>query len=115
MESFPLGKILIVGGNSGIGLATAGLIAVKYPEAELCIPEKDTLDVRSHVEIHACVHAEGPFSHILYSAGVNELSWADNPNLDTVMYDAMEVNCFGFAVLLGEHIRQFPSYGFSAV
>jgi NAD(P)-dependent dehydrogenase (short-subunit alcohol dehydrogenase family) len=109
------GKALIVGGHSGIGLVTAGLIKVNHPKMELCIPEKEILDVRSHVEIHACVRMEGPFTHILYSAGVNELSWADNPNLDTVMYDAMEVNCFGFAVLIGEHVRQFPAHEFSAV
>jgi len=117
MESDPIEPedFLIVGGHSGIGKRTVAYLRGMYPNAEFCVPKRDILDVRSHVEIQACVGREGPFSHIVYSAGINELAWVDKADLDVVLYDAMEVNCFGFAVLIGEHVRQFPAHRFSAV
>jgi len=108
-------KALILGGHSGIGMAAAQLLHQKFPEIEQCVPEKMILDVRSRSETIACIQQEGPFTHIIYSAGVNKLSWIDNPRLGVIMNEMMTVNCYGFLDILTHHTHNFPGHEFSAV
>lgn len=108
-------KALIIGGHSGIGFAASQLLHQKYPEIKQCVPEKNILDVHSHTEIQACLRQEGPFTHFIYSAGINKLAWADNRMIASLMLEMFSANCLGFAVLIGEHVRQYPGHEFSAV
>jgi NAD(P)-dependent dehydrogenase (short-subunit alcohol dehydrogenase family) len=58
---------------------------------------------------------KGPFTHILYSAGINKLAWISDERIDVNLEEAFSVNCSGFIAVLGAHRRLFPEQGFSAV
>ena len=114
-ESLEPENFLIIGGHSGIGKRTSEYLRGMYPNAEFCVPERNILDVQSKAELRACVKQEGPFSHIVYSAGINQLAWVDDPEMNVLMAKMMDTNCFAFAMLLSYHIQLFPAERFSAV
>jgi len=108
-------KVLIIGGHSGIGEYTAKLLRMSRPDIDQCVPDRDILDVTSSMEIRACIRQEGPFSHIVYSAGKNQLAWSNQPMIEKVVDEMMMVNCTGFISIVSKHLMQFPGHGFSAV
>jgi NAD(P)-dependent dehydrogenase (short-subunit alcohol dehydrogenase family) len=109
------GKLLIIGGQTGIGEAAAKHINNIYPEVEQYVPLRGELDVTEREDIIFAIGNRGPFTHILYSAGVNRLKWMDGQALDVTLESAFAVNCSGFIMTLGEHRRKWPNAGFSAV
>jgi sorbitol-6-phosphate 2-dehydrogenase len=111
------GKVLIVGGRSGIGAATAELLAKKYSGhgMELAIPDHKMLDVDAPYSIDRYVREFGPFTHIVYSAGLNRLFWVTHRKISFMMEDMYSVNCAGFVELIGSHVRLYPTAYLSAV
>jgi NAD(P)-dependent dehydrogenase (short-subunit alcohol dehydrogenase family) len=112
MEPF---KILVLGGTSGIGEATAATLAEKYPDIKQCVPTRAEVDVMRASQMLRYVQENGPFSHIVYSAGFNSLAWVKTRRIDILMDEMFYVNCAGFAQLISSHIRSFPLHGISAV
>jgi NAD(P)-dependent dehydrogenase (short-subunit alcohol dehydrogenase family) len=112
-------KGLIIGASSGIGRAIAEY--VKTTGIPMCdewlTPGTDILDVRSSAECYACLRQEGPFSCIVYSAGVNQLAWVGQlaePH-GNVFGDTWDVNCYGFVRIMSCHELLFPDAEGSAV
>jgi NAD(P)-dependent dehydrogenase (short-subunit alcohol dehydrogenase family) len=115
MDTSTKGRVLIVGGRSGIGEAFTDHIVANYPKMEFGIPYRDYLDVTSHKSIRTYFEKNGAFTHIVYSAGINQLAWVNSRNIDFTMGDHFDVNCAGFVQLISEHIRHFPAQPLSAV
>jgi NAD(P)-dependent dehydrogenase (short-subunit alcohol dehydrogenase family) len=109
-------KVLIVGGNSGIGEAVSRVLQRAHRlDYDQFIPTKDFMDVTSRHAVETFIEAYGPFRYIVYSAGTNELCWASAANVTAVAEDAFDVNCAGFIQVISEHIRQWPDNPLSAV
>ena len=109
-------KVLVVGGTSGIGEATADLIRKsKDEEWQVLTPPRSELDVLRPPQMLQYVQEQGPFSHIVYSAGINTLSWARARRIDVIMDEMFYVNCAGFAQLISSCIRAYPDQPLSAV
>ena len=109
-------KVLIIGGNSGIGLATAGHIrGVWLESAEIHTPSKPELDVDAPLRVESYLSRHGPFTHIVYSAGINRLAWASKKKISFHMEDHFAINCAGFVEVIGAHVRLFPTAYISAV
>ena len=111
------GKVLIVGGRSGIGAATAELLGRKYAARglEIAIPDHKMLDVNAPISIENYLIEHGPFTHIVYSAGLNKLAWVNARKISFKMEDMFSINCAGFVELIGSHIRGYPTARLSAV
>jgi NAD(P)-dependent dehydrogenase (short-subunit alcohol dehydrogenase family) len=82
---------------------------------EQVVPSRALLDVGSRDSATSVIKLYGPFTHILYSAGINNLGWISQERMNIAMEYAFEVNCTGFITILSEHRRCFPNQGFSAV
>jgi NAD(P)-dependent dehydrogenase (short-subunit alcohol dehydrogenase family) len=115
MDTSISGRVLIVGGRSGIGEAFATHITANYPKVEFGVPDKAYLDITNHKKIRAYFEKNGAFTHIVYSAGVNQLAWATDSNIDNLMGTMFDINCAGFVQLISEHVTQFPTAYLSAV
>lgn len=97
---------LVVGGNSGIGEATLTLLCDKHPGITWLRPTVDTLDVTNDSSVAEYIRHRGPFTHIVYSAGVNELNWIWN--LQTAhLHETFAVNVFGFVSIVAAHERRW--------
>jgi NAD(P)-dependent dehydrogenase (short-subunit alcohol dehydrogenase family) len=106
-------KGLIIGASSGMGKAIVEY--VKTTGIPMCdewlTPSAEILDVRSSVECHACLRQEGPFDYIVYSAGINQLSWVGHlvePH-SGVFESTWDVNCNGFVRIMSHHEYLYPS------
>src|SRR5579871_6119707 len=100
-------NFLILGGNSGIGQAVADIVP-QHPQANVWCPSKSELDVVSPIQVRRYIHTHGPFSHIVYSAGVNRLKWiSDNSTMLNLEY-TFDVNAGGFVSIVSEHLLAWP-------
>jgi NAD(P)-dependent dehydrogenase (short-subunit alcohol dehydrogenase family) len=110
-----MARCLILGGNSGIGEATAKLIDGNGPVVYR--PKHTELDVTQpgHVRRYIAIH--GPFQYIVYSAGVNHLQWIKDCSSDEYQNarHTMDVNVGGFIAVASEHINIWPNSYVSAV
>lgn len=111
MEREELVKTLVIGtGTGGIGDAFVELWAQENLQIlgdTLYAPSLSELDVTSQEGISDYLEKNGPFDEIVYSAGVQKLQWAHAIYKADLRY-IFEVNVFGFIMLVGEHINQFP-------
>jgi NAD(P)-dependent dehydrogenase (short-subunit alcohol dehydrogenase family) len=107
-------KCLVIGGTSGIGQTTSVLIAERM-KCEIDTPTKDELDVMYVLDVESYIHAHGPYSHIVYSAGLNGLHWIKDSDICAITHNLLAVNCTGFISTISEHIRLFPEAPISAV
>lgn len=114
------GKGLIIGGTSpaGVGQACHKWLKAdsRFPLIDWDVPTPADLDVGSSPEIHRFLR-NCPFDgyeYILYSAGLNELRYAENEENEHLA-EIFKVNVFGFISLLGAHRALFPGKEFSAV
>lgn len=115
---------LIIGGKSegGIGEGCASWFQVdpRYRNTKWLIPYQEEFDVSDEINIYN--YLEGVqktgsikgFDYILYAAGLNELSWADEESISQ-MTRIYKVNVFGFIATLGVHRHLWPDKEFSAV
>lgn len=112
-------NILMVGGNTGIGeacykrlefLKVAGYLG---DEVDIDRPGIVDLDITSQESIEEFMLRAPYYTHVIYTAGVPRLDWAENLTLEDYVADYM-VNVFGFGVLLGE-MRKNSDVPFSAV
>lgn len=104
-------RILVVGGHSGIGAAFVDyMIGVskegKHRSTMMITPPQEVLDITDELSISDYLSSEGPFTHIVSTAGVNNLKWAEELTLDDYVRD-FSVNAFGFGLLVGAHMRIF--------
>jgi NAD(P)-dependent dehydrogenase (short-subunit alcohol dehydrogenase family) len=111
------GEVLIVGGRSGIGAAVAERLAKEhaYEGMHIAIPDQAYLDMDAPQSIEKYVSENGPFTHIVYSAGINRLNWIRTRKIGLQMEDHFAVNCSGFVELISSHIRLYPTAYLSAV
>ncbi len=106
-------RCLIIGGNSGIGAAVAELI--DGVDAVVWRPDSNELNINMPNRVRNYITLHGPFSHIVYSAGVNQLQWIRNyPNVNT-LDRTFDTNVFGFLSVVSEHLNVFPSAPCSVV
>jgi NAD(P)-dependent dehydrogenase (short-subunit alcohol dehydrogenase family) len=115
MDTSTKGRVLIVGGRSGIGQAFTDHIVANYPKMEFGVPDQNYLDVTSHKSVKTYFEKNGAFTHIVYSAGINQLAWVTSDRIVHTVWDQFDVNCAGFIGVISEHIRQFPTAYLSAV
>jgi len=108
-------KVLIVGGNSGIGKEVSRTLTKSYRAIPQFIPSRDFMDVTSRHAVETFIKGYGPFTHIVYSAGANELAWVSAANVTMLAEELFDVNCAGFITVISEHIRQYPESPLSAV
>jgi NAD(P)-dependent dehydrogenase (short-subunit alcohol dehydrogenase family) len=105
-------RCLVVGGNSGIGAMTASVIANRM---EVDTPPKEEMDVISDTDVSIYIRTHGPYSHIVYSAGANQLAWVSDKAIDFIMLDLYDVNCAGFVMTISKHLYHFPESPMSVV
>ena len=111
-------KVLIIGGHSGIGMAVSELLNKQrpdIPEMEQYVPDKATLDVESRSTVERVIREEGPFTHIIYSAGLNRLAWVYDRSISFLMEDMFYVNCSGFVGVVSAHVRIWEGAPLSVV
>jgi NAD(P)-dependent dehydrogenase (short-subunit alcohol dehydrogenase family) len=106
---------LIIGGHSGIGRETASRLKFEHPRIAQCVPDRTELDVTNRKSIVSYIRERGPFTDIIYSAGINDLGWITRPKIEVAMEDMFRVNCTGFVSVLSVHRRLYHGAGFSAV
>lgn len=116
-------KILVIGGNSGIGEAVVERLEIQHPDAEITVPfveefdvkghsgphythKRYELDVRSKTVIHQFFLTHGPYTHIVYTPGVNNLAMTEDLS-EANFHEDFAVNAFGFALVLGEHAKMY--------
>jgi NAD(P)-dependent dehydrogenase (short-subunit alcohol dehydrogenase family) len=108
-------KVLVVGGMSGIGDTVARELKRQYPKLEQYVPPRLIMDVTDRCSVANAVQAEGPFTHIVYSAGMNDLAWVPERRTARLMDETFRVNCSGFVSVVSEHIHAFPDDALSVV
>ena len=89
-------KYWVVGGTSGIGLATADWLA-RYGQAAFISGREVSVDDTGQLRVFA--EKWGPFDGLVYSAGVHNLQWAEatQPHTMMALYD---VNVVGLLRVL---------------
>lgn len=98
------GKVLIVGGTSGIGAKVHELL--NWGDTPF-VPEISELDVNDSWSIESYVVEDGPFDGIVYSAGINNLKWIADLN-PSDLTRSMQINALGLALIAAEHERAWP-------
>lgn len=88
---------LIIGGNSGIGEAFVDLD--QSAGRNWYAPPQDTLDVTDFEQMNDFFQANTRISHLVYSAGVNYLSFIGKSNL-SLMGEVLAVNLGGFITMM---------------
>lgn len=107
------GRALIIGGKSGIGAEVHRYLA-NHTDLKFHVPDSQELDVTYGSSI-ARAMSNGPFNYIVYSAGINQLAWVNDPKIGFNMEDTFGINCSGFVQVVSEHLQTFPDVGISAV
>lgn len=108
-------KALIVGGHTGIGRAVSDLLWKREPGMAQYVPARNVMDVTSNNDVERAVREEGPFSHIIYSAGINKLAWVRTHKINFLMQDMFDTNCAGFVAVVSTCLRLWPAEPISAV
>lgn len=108
-------KVLVVGGMSGIGDTVARELKRQYPKLEQYVPPRLIMDVTDRCSVANAMRDEGPFTHIVYSAGMNDLAWVPERRTARLMDETFRVNCSGFVSVVSEHIHAFPDDALSVV
>jgi NAD(P)-dependent dehydrogenase (short-subunit alcohol dehydrogenase family) len=90
-------KVWVIGGTSGIGEAVAN--RCMYANDEVISTGAAEVDVREQDDIEGFWREVGGFEGIVYSAGINTLSWIRDLDPDEAM-DIMNVNVMGFMRVL---------------
>jgi NAD(P)-dependent dehydrogenase (short-subunit alcohol dehydrogenase family) len=104
---------LVIGGNSGIGKAFARLN--DYYFRSIWTPWQDELDVRVIEECKSYVNMRGPFSHIVYSAGINKLRWIKHFSTGNPTSEIFDTNVVGLTNIVSQHLEFFPDARVSLV
>lgn len=90
-------RLWVLGGTSGIGAATADLLANCGRFEETHPTDSEQADVRELAYLRAYIEEHGPFTHVVYSVGINQLRWIkDYTNPDELLMKIMDVNVGGF-------------------
>lgn len=100
--------VLVIGGNSGLGQCIAHML-VEERGMDVLTPDADQLDVRNERDIAKYIGLRGPFDHIVYSAGINQLRWIKDVNMRDLELH-FTVNTFGPVLLAAEHLRTHPDH-----
>lgn len=90
---------VIIGGNSGIGKAFVELAEMMTPEDHWWAPTQEELDVTNFEQMNAFFHENCDITHLVYSAGINYLSFIGRSNL-AKMGEVLSVNLGGFMLTL---------------
>lgn len=98
-----LSSLLVVGGNSGIGREVANLACKEGWDSVDAVGMEDC-DITRQDSVDSWVEHNGPWSHVVYSAGVAHLSWIRGIR-DEEVIDTFDVNAFGFVRLLSALTR----------
>jgi NAD(P)-dependent dehydrogenase (short-subunit alcohol dehydrogenase family) len=106
-------KILIIGGNSGIGMAFADLQSIT--DLIEYRPTQQGLDVTHQRQVRDYIANSGPFRYIVYSAGINHLRWIQHYPGGNPLPETLDVNVTGFVNIVSEHVSQWPNRKVSAV
>lgn len=111
MDDLRKATVLVVGVGSGIGKGIAEL-ANNMGVTTFC-PSMEDLDVTDSQPIIEDAIAEQRITHLVYSAGVNELCWIkdiDAPYMGNMenFKDLLDVNLIGFAKVLGALVNHHP-------
>jgi NAD(P)-dependent dehydrogenase (short-subunit alcohol dehydrogenase family) len=88
---------LIIGGTSGIGAEFARI--EKLNNRNWVVPDKTFLDVTNFEQMNDFFEANTRISHVVYSAGVNYLSFIGKSNL-SLMGEVLAVNLGGFITMM---------------
>lgn len=115
-------KVLVVGGQSGIGQAVAEMIEGSGLAADVYVPNEDAppedrfgeMDVRNTASVEYYLLENGPFDYVVYTPGVNHLNYVEDVKM-TDMIEDYTVNVFGFSILMGKHSKLFGPAMKSAV
>jgi NAD(P)-dependent dehydrogenase (short-subunit alcohol dehydrogenase family) len=95
-------RVLVIGGTSGIGAAIFeevwGREEVEF-RLGACPDSEPTVDVRKAWTMERSI-IDNHITHVVYSAGVNELRWLRDTYREGVE-DLFNVNTFGFIMLMG--------------
>lgn len=96
-------NVWIIGGTSGIGEAIGSLLMSEATKTDaglnLHVTDEHDVNVVNTATMSRFYRREGPFNHIVYSAGVNKLAWArDMKVIDMMMI--MDINAVGFMRLI---------------
>lgn len=112
-------RSLIIGtGTGGIGDAVKDAMlramALRDPgDGELFgfvdAPLIDEMDVRDENGIDGYVADNGPFDHIVYSAGVSKLEWIGELNQRS-LDKTLDINLTGMILLASAHADRFPDH-----
>lgn len=87
-------NVWVIGGTSGIGAAVAHELGMSELY-KVTMTDEHTTNVVNTAELARFYRREGPFDHIVYSAGVNRLSWLKDTKIIEVMM-IMDINVVGF-------------------
>lgn len=104
-------KGLVIGGHSGVGadFVQRATTDKRFWHVDWHAPKQSTLDVRRQEDILVFFQENGPFDYIVYTAGINRLSWVQDLAYADLEH-AFKVNTFGFIQAVGSHEAVFPGY-----
>lgn len=88
---------LIIGGTSGIGAAFVAL--EHFDNRKWVVPDKTFLDVTDFEKMNDFFQENTRITHVVYSAGVNYLSFIGKSNL-SLMGEVLAVNLGGFITMM---------------
>lgn len=103
-------RTLVIGtGTGGIGDTFAELWTQERERTDdiLLGPSLHALDVSNEMDIERYIEQHGPFDEIVYSAGIQQLQWAQEIE-SADLRRIFEVNVFGFILLVGAHVDMYP-------
>lgn len=93
-----MSNLWVIGGTSGIGEAIANM-AIKSGQFDEVLATGIEHDVRVSSLLMELYHNDGPFSHFVYSAGINDLDYIQRMGHNRIK-DIFDTNVFGFMRLL---------------
>jgi 3-oxoacyl-[acyl-carrier protein] reductase len=97
-------RMLVIGGTSPKGIGAA-IAKAAEPMYDVDTPEPVEMDVTSDAQILDYLATHGPYSHVVYSAGIASLQWIDDlipvdQGERPEMMDVYNVNVLGFLRVL---------------
>lgn len=104
-------KMLIIGGTAtaSIGHAIVENVEYYFPgKIELFVPTIKELDVTNRYVTDNYISANGPFTYVVYSAGMQRLGFIDGLDIDEVE-DIFDLNVYGFLRVMSSLVAQQDS------